>query len=112
MNTNEPNDSNTPRPSNVMRFFPRNLVSQAGLMLAVVAIGNIVIFTIIDLISVRQNPYVGILAYMVAPGFLIFSLALIGFGYWKDRRRTAKGEPPYPRIDFNDSRQRATIFGL
>ena len=112
MSTNEPNDANTPRPSKLMRFFPRNLLSQAGLMLGVVAIGNIVIFTIIDLISVRQNPYVGILAYMVAPGFLIFSLALIGLGYWQGRHRTAKGEPPYPNIDLNDSRQRATIFGL
>src|SRR6478735_3410282 len=112
MSTNEPNDSNPPRPSRLMRFFPRNLLSQAGLMLAVVAIGNILIFTIIDLISARQNPYVGILAYMVAPGFLILSLALIGLGCWQDRRRTAKGEPLYPQVDLNDSRQRASIFGL
>ena len=112
MSTSEPNDATTPRSSRFMRFFPRNLVGQAGLMLAVVAIGNIVIFTILDLISVRENPYVGILAYMVAPAFLICSFVLIGFGYWRDRHRTAKGEPLYPRVDFNDSHQRATILGL
>src|SRR5215831_3141570 len=89
---------NPPGGSKLMRFFPRNWISQAGLMLAVVAIGNIVIFTIIDFISSKDHPYVGILAYMVAPGFLIFSLVLIGFGYWRDRQRTAKGEPPYPRV--------------
>jgi nitrate/TMAO reductase-like tetraheme cytochrome c subunit len=112
MSTHEPYNSSTPRASRLMRFFPRNLVSQAGLMLAVVAIGNIAIFTIIDLISARQSPYAGILAYMVAPGFLICSFVLIGIGYWTDRRRTAQGEPPFPRIDLNDSRQRPAIFGL
>jgi nitrate/TMAO reductase-like tetraheme cytochrome c subunit len=112
MNTDDATNSNTPRASWWMRFFPRNLISQAGLMLAVVALGNIVVFTIIDMISVRPNPYVGILGYMVAPGFLIFSFVLIGVGYWRDRVKAAHGQPPYPRIDLNDPRQRATVFGL
>jgi len=55
MNTDDATNSNTPRASWWMRFFPRNLISQAGLMLAVVAVGNIVVFTIIDMISVMPN---------------------------------------------------------
>ena len=34
-----------------MRFFPRNLIGQAGVTLAVVSVGNIVVFTVIDFIS-------------------------------------------------------------
>lgn len=110
MSPDDANHSETPRASKWMRFFPRNLISEAGLMLAIVAIGNIVVFTVIDMISEHPNPYVGILAYMAAPGFLIFSFALIAFGYWRDRKKVAA--TPYPRIDLNDPRQRATIFGL
>ena len=112
MSTDKPKSPGTPDASKWMRFFPRNLISQAGLMLAVVAVGNIVVFTITDIISERPNPYVGILAYMVAPGFLIFSFALMALGYWQDRKKVAKGVAMYPRIDLNDPRQRATIFGL
>ena len=95
-----------------MKFFPRNLISQAGMTLAVVSIGNIVIFTVIDLISARPNPYVGILAYMVAPGFLIFSFVLILIGYWRDRRRRVSASNLYPRIDLNDPGQRSAVLGL
>ena len=112
MNTDDATNSNALRASRWMRFFPRNLISEAGLMLAIVAIGNIVVFTVTDMISEHPNPYVGILAYMVAPGFLILSFALIGFGYWRDRKNVARGVAPYPRIDLNDPRQRATVLGL
>ena len=78
-------------------------------MLALVSVGNIVIFTIVDMIAVRPNPYVGILAYMVAPGFLLFSFVLIAVGYWRARRTMAAA--PYPRIDLNDPRQRRAILG-
>jgi nitrate/TMAO reductase-like tetraheme cytochrome c subunit len=112
MNTDDATKPDTPRASWWMRFFPRNLIGQAGLMLAVVAVGNIVIFTVIDIISARPNPYVGILAYMIAPGFLISSFVLIAVGYWRDRLKGTQGQPIYPRIDLNDPRQRATVFGL
>ena len=62
-------DSNTRSlASPFARLFPRNLVGQAGISLAIVSAGNILVFTLIDLIAQRPNPYVGILAYMVAPG--------------------------------------------
>ncbi len=110
MSTDDAKNSSTPRASKLMRFFPRNWISEAGMTLALVSIGNIVIFTVIDIIAAKPNPYVGILAYMVAPGFLIFSFVLIAVGYWRGRRAVAVS--PYPRIDLNDPSQRAAVLSL
>src|SRR5215472_11168935 len=110
MSANGPANPNAPRPSRLMRFFPRNWISEAGMTLALVSIGNIVIFTIIDVIALKPNPYVSILAYMVSPGFLLFSFVLMGVGYWRARRAVAVA--PYPRIDLNDPRQRGAILGF
>src|SRR6476619_5483508 len=109
MSPDNPSNPNTPRGSKLMRFFPRNWISEAGMTLALVSIGNIAMFTVIDMIAAKPNPYVGILAYMVAPGFLIFSFVLMGVGYWRGRKAIAVS--PYPRIDLNDPSQRAAVLG-
>ena len=95
-----------------MRLFPRNLFGQAGLTLGIVSLGNIVVFTIVDLLAANPNPYIGILAYMVAPGFLVLSLVLIVVGFWLDRRRVARGAPTYPRVDLNNPEHRGAIIAL
>ena len=94
------------------RFLPRNLIGQAGLALALISAGNIAVFTLIDLISEKPNPYVGILAYMVAPGFLVFSLALIGLGVWRERKRRAEGVARYPSVDLNDPSTRSAVLAF
>ena len=91
----------------------RNPISLMGLALAAVALVNILFLFIIDIISERPSPYVGILAYMVAPGFLILGLAFVPLGVWIDRRRrkrqTAEEATRYLRIDFSDPAQRGAI---
>src|SRR6185369_12790616 len=99
-----------------LRRWLRNPISMAGLALAIVSVANILFFFIIDLTAAKASPYVGILAYMVAPGFLIFSLLLIAFGVWRERRRQGTGSPeevsPYPRFDLNDAAQRSAAFSF
>jgi nitrate/TMAO reductase-like tetraheme cytochrome c subunit len=96
----------------------RNPISMAGIALAIVSVANIFLFFLIDLIAERPSPYIGILAYMVAPGFLICGLLLIAIGAWRERHRKFSeqaGEAPlHPRIDFNDPAQRsaAISFGV
>ncbi|HVP42409.1 MAG TPA: hypothetical protein VMS96_03200, partial [Terriglobales bacterium] len=51
-----------------------NPISMIGLALASVALGNSLFFFVLDVTSSRSGPYVGILAYMVAPGIMIFGL--------------------------------------
>src|SRR5215469_12026611 len=95
-----------------MREWLRNPISLAGLALAVVAFGNFLFLFFIDLSSEHPSPYVGILAYMVAPAFLVLGLAMVPFGVWYDRRKRRQhpAEPiRYLHVDFNDPSQRGAL---
>ena len=73
---------NTPRKtgSGLARFtslFYRNWISLAGFVLAVAAAFAFVFLFGIDLFAHGGNPYMGILAYLVAPGFFFGGVGLI-----------------------------------
>ena len=91
----------------------RNPISLVGVALAAVSLINVFFLFLIDAMSERANAYVGILAYMVAPGFLIFGLVLIFVGVWYHRRRERTRQPSdagrYLRIDFSDPGQRGAV---
>ena len=98
-----------------VREWMRNPISLIGLAVAVVALGNFLFLSFIDLTSQHPSPYVGILAYMIVPGFLVAGILLIVFGVWYDRRK--RREQPahsghYLRIDFNDPSQRGAFAFL
>ncbi|MBS1851058.1 MAG: NapC/NirT family cytochrome c [Acidobacteria bacterium] len=110
-------EAEKPEPvSQRLRRLLRNPISMAGTALAVVSIANIFLFFLIDLIAERSSPYIGILAYMIAPGFLVCGLALIAFGAWRQRKKLVAGGPeesmPYPRIDLNDPGQRSAVISF
>lgn len=94
----------------------RNPISIVGFAVAVVALGNILFLFFIDLTRPHPSPYVGILAYMVAPAFLVAGLALIVGGALYARRKKTEAlgaKPGYLRLDFNDPAQRgAAAFFL
>src|SRR5215469_12051936 len=70
-----------------LREWMRNPISLIGLAVAIVAFGNFLFLFFIDLTSQHPSPYIGILAYMIVPGFLVAGLFLIVFGVWYDRRK-------------------------
>src|SRR5271167_3928220 len=93
----------------------RNPISLIGLALAGVAFANIALLVLIDVLADHPSPYIGILAYMVAPGFLVFGLILVPIGMVIERRRRlrAVGAPPhFPRLDLNNPAQRSTVAFL
>jgi hypothetical protein len=95
-----------------LRELVRNPISLVGLVLGSVAFGNFLFLFFIDLSSEHPSPYVGILAYMVAPAFLVLGLAMVPFGVWYDRRKRRQhpAEPiRYLRVDFNDPSQRGAL---
>lgn len=94
----------------LVRRLLRNPLSLAGVALAVVSLANFFFLFLIDLISQKSSPYVGILAYMVAPACLIAGLVLMAVGLiWERRKKLVEtGETPlYPRLDLNDPGQRS-----
>jgi len=69
----------------LVRF--RNWLSFAGMVLAASALGAFVLLFLLDLFSEHSNPYTGILAYVVAPGFLLAGMAMTLLGYILETRR-------------------------
>ncbi|MGA9528126.1 MAG: NapC/NirT family cytochrome c [Terriglobales bacterium] len=94
-----------------IREMVSNPVSIIGLALAVVAFGNILFLFFIDFTSPHPSPYIGILAYMVAPAILALGLLLAIFGavYYRRRRLQSTGAAPYVRLDFSDPSQRGAV---
>jgi nitrate/TMAO reductase-like tetraheme cytochrome c subunit len=91
----------------------RNWISLAG---AIIALGSLFAFLLlfaIDLFAHHGNPYMGILAYVVAPGFLFFGLFLIGGGIWLQRRHVRRATPAAPSspwlIDLSRLRDRKVL---
>ena len=90
----------------------RNPISLAGVALGIVSLANIFLFILIDQIAVKASPYIGILAYMVSPAFLVFSLVLMGVGVLLERRKRVEPTAFYPRIDLNDRAQRSAVISF
>jgi mono/diheme cytochrome c family protein len=60
-----------------------------------------------------QNPYLGILVFIIIPAVFVVGLLMIPLGLWLERRREAAGAPArrWPTIDLNEATQaRMAIF--
>jgi len=97
----------------------RNYLSFAGAVIVIAAVASIILLVLIEITQTGENPYLGIVTYVILPGFLIFGLLVILAGMLIERRRRRRSPSsdiaPYPRIDLNDSRQRrlaAILVGL
>jgi nitrate/TMAO reductase-like tetraheme cytochrome c subunit len=91
MSDTVPSSPNPAAHNRLARF--RNWLSLAGLVLAVSAFFAFVLLFAVDLFSVHANPYMGILAYVVAPMFLFLGLGMALAGYVLETRRIRKGLP-------------------
>jgi hypothetical protein len=91
----------------------RSPVSIAGAIFTTISALLFLIVFLADLFGLHTNPYVGILFFLVMPGFFVFGLALIPVGMWLERRREQRGvapwSPRWPRVDLNDPHQRTTF---
>jgi nitrate/TMAO reductase-like tetraheme cytochrome c subunit len=109
-------DDKAPRhavePKHGLRMVLRNPISLAGLALGLVSLANIFLFFLIDIIAAKPSPYIGILAYMVSPGFLFLGLVLILAGVLLERRKKVTDTAFYPRIDLNDAGQRSAVISF
>ena len=71
----------------------RNWLSLAGLVLAVSAFFAFILLFSVDIFAAHANPYMGILAYVVAPAFLLLGLGMALLGYILESRRIRRSLP-------------------
>lgn len=76
-------------PNRLIRF--RNWLSFSGMVLAISALGAFFLLFFMDLFAEHANPYTGILAYVVAPMFLLMGLGATLLGYILETRRIRRG---------------------
>src|SRR5215216_8087098 len=88
----------------------RNYISFIGTVIVIAAVVSILLLFLIELSQTADNPYLGIITYVILPGFLVLGILVILIGMWLERRRRrrspASAIAPYPKVDFNDPRQR------
>jgi nitrate/TMAO reductase-like tetraheme cytochrome c subunit len=95
-----------------------NWLSTVGIVMAGISTLVVLFFLILNILSERINPYVGILIYLVLPAVLIAGLLLVPLGMFIEwRRRQRSGLITYekwPDIDLNNQRHRnaAALFLL
>ena len=96
----------------------RNWLSWSGMVLAASALFAFCLLFAIDLIASHPNPYVGILAYLIAPLFFLLGIFLTFLGAiirWRTRRRAVQAaEPLAIKIDLSRPRDRRilALFGF
>jgi ABC-type proline/glycine betaine transport system permease subunit len=92
----------------------RNYISFVGAAIASAALLSITLLFIIEITSKAENPYLGILTYIIFPSILIFGLIVVVLGRMLERRRRHKAAPgeitAYPKLDLNDPRARRAFF--
>ena len=101
------------KPSTPAHFVFRNWLSLSGLVIIVGSIFSFALLLLLDALAHFSNPYVGILTYLVAPGFFVIGSLLALIGAFLRHRQIVKYAGPFPplRIDLTRARDRR-FFGL
>ena len=87
-------------------FFGNNPISLAGGAITTASGVTMIGYWLVELIGrPNENPYLGIIFFLILPALFILGLALIPIGIFMRRRRFQKeGKIPavFPKVDFND----------
>ena len=93
-----------------------NYISFAGAVIVAASLASIILLFLIELTKAAENPYLGIVTYIILPAFLILGLVIIAAGMVIERRRRRRWPESeiaaFPKIDLNDPRQRRIAFTL
>ncbi|MGB6122315.1 MAG: hypothetical protein WBG80_10425, partial [Bacteroidota bacterium] len=92
-----------------------NIASLVGFSISAVSFGLIVFLTVIEFFAEEQKPYMGIVAFVILPVFLIIGIIVGIAGMIREHRRTRLGKPhglALPIVDFNNSKHRTAVTVL
>jgi hypothetical protein len=89
----------------------RNWMGIAGAALATGSLFAVLCLIAFDFLKGFRRPYMGLLTYLIIPGFIWIGLLLMGLGLWQDRHRRKRpaGPPSLLRIDLNNPRHRRNL---
>jgi nitrate/TMAO reductase-like tetraheme cytochrome c subunit len=91
-----------------------NAVTYLGLLISILVVTLEVFLFALDFFSAGGNVYLGLITYLILPGFLFFGLALVPVGYYWKKRRLRRGLPRHElkpfRIDLALSSHRNALL--
>jgi hypothetical protein len=90
----------------------RHPISQIGVGLTTASALLFLFLLLVQSIGLFDNPYSGLLVFILVPAFFVVGLVLIPIGRWLERRRSVAGveTPDWPRLDLNDPAMRRSVF--
>lgn len=97
------------------RIFPAsfyNVITLSGAAIAAVSFGLILFLIVLEMLATNPKPYMGIVAFVILPTFLLLGLAAAAVGVMREHRRERTGKPHglhLPVIDLNAPRQRTAF---
>lgn len=106
-----PAESSPRPPSSLLR----NGIALSGFLLAAAGLFSFLLLFALDAFAKNTNPYVGILAYLIAPTFVALGLALVALGLFLDRRNVLRRRASGPlAFDLSQPRDRRRLvaFGV
>ncbi|MBS1795581.1 MAG: NapC/NirT family cytochrome c [Acidobacteria bacterium] len=87
-----------------------NYVSLIGTVIAITSLISIIFLFALEITGSSDQPYLGILIYIMLPGVMVFGIFVILAGMFLERRRRRKLTPEqiaaYPILDLNGPRRR------
>jgi hypothetical protein len=91
----------------------RQPISRIGVALTTASALLFTFLVVIDYLGLLENPYAGLVVFVLVPGLFVFGLVLIPIGLWLERRRSGLAAAPgWPRLDLNDPGIRRAVFLL
>ena len=92
----------------------RNYISFVGAAIVLASLASGVLLFLMEITSRQENPYLGILTYIIFPAVLIFGALIVILGVVLERRRRRLVSPDaalaYPRLDLNEPHARRAFF--
>ncbi|MCK7523586.1 MAG: hypothetical protein MZV64_41085 [Ignavibacteriales bacterium] len=67
-----------------------NPISLAGAAIAIISFGLILFLMILEFFGTEHKPYMGIIAFVILPGFLIIGLLIIAYGIYREKSANVK----------------------
>ncbi len=96
--------------------YVRNLISYAGALLTTTSAVLFLFVFFLELLGFHTNPYIGIVVFLILPGFFVFGLVILPVGMWYERKRQQRGrgldKGVWPRVDLNDRSTRNATFAI